>query len=289
VFQNFLRTTKRFKEKYPGYDPYGLEDKFHILIDQKPSTPVREKKKPVSKHRTSEEILPQPFAWIEIPELTGETTPNMPGFAVAKYPLTNAQFALFIEANGYSERQWWQNIDPGWEAKNRVGWKEPQFWQRNKLNKHDHPVVGVSWYEAVAFCQWLSDFSGEPISLLTQQQWQFAAQGNNKRRLYPWGWAFDKNRCNFNTSATTPVTQYESTGKSPLGVVDMSGNVQEWCLTKFDTGGNELTSTDRRVVCGGSFNSTDERELRVDYSKGYDPLSRINSQGFRITRLLPAP
>src|SRR5262249_54009657 len=139
------------------------------------------------------EILPAPFDWIDIP--AGKVTLvenhdedsyigkkgegrifDVPAFSIAKYPVTNSQFAKFIEAKGYEQQQWW--TDEGWKAKERDNWTEPRFWQNEKYNKSDHPVVAISWFEAVAFCLWLSKMSNENIMLPTEQQWQRAAQGD---------------------------------------------------------------------------------------------------------------
>ena len=172
---------------------------------------------PVARRLRVPELLPPPFEWIEIPagkvtltpdEMTRRTVTSnaitifdVPAFAIAKYPLTNAQYAKFIEAGGYQEQQWWTAA--GWEAREQgwawidrewkpTGnpWTEPRYWQDGKWNGAEQPVVGVSWYEAVAFCRWLSQVSGENVTLPTEQQWQRAAQGNDDR-VYPWGNEWD--------------------------------------------------------------------------------------------------
>jgi formylglycine-generating enzyme required for sulfatase activity len=221
-----------------------------------------------------EDILPPPFEWCEIPagkvmlEIGGylEERENfdVPAFAIAKYPVTNAQFGKFIEAGGYREKKWW--TEAGWQVKDREKWEEPRYWQDKQWNGAEYPVVGVSWYEAVAFCQWLTDVAGAArtfgspsraplqITLLTEQQWQRAAQGDDGR-AYPWGDTFDKERCNTSESRigqTTPVAKYPQ-GVSPYGVMDMTGNVLEWCLTVFKTGETDLVSMSERCLRGGSW------------------------------------
>ena len=99
-------------------------------------------------------VLPQPFGWIEIP---GE------GYSIGKYPVTNDQYKLFIDADGYREKKWWTNEgwqvrEEGWEynfkiykmQKTAKPWIAPSFWTYKKWNGAEHPVVGVSWFEAVA-------------------------------------------------------------------------------------------------------------------------------------------
>lgn len=173
--------------------------------------------------RSSANLIPAPFDWIEIP---GKN------YSIAKYPTTNSQFALFIDGGGYKSQQWWSDV--GWWHLKKRKWSEPRFWQNPKWNSKDQPVVGVSWYEAMAFCNWLSESSGENITLPTTDQWQYAAQGDDNR-LYPWGNDWDCTRCNNSVAPcksklTTPVTQYEGKGDSFFCVVDMAGNCWEYCL-----------------------------------------------------------
>jgi len=270
------------------------------------------------KRPTARDMLPAPFDWIRIPagKVTlktekgwaknyipkGQTqTFDVPAFSIAKYPLTNGQFAKFIEAGGYAERRWW--TDAGWEAReqgiewNQIGkewqkkvtgiaWTQPRYWTDGKWNQAQYPVVGVSWYEAIAYCQWLSEYTGEAIMLPTEQQWQRAAQGYDGRD-YPWGKEWDANRCNNSvgrdreTNQTSTVIQYEDKGNSPFGVVDMAGNVWEWCLTAYESGSNALIGTSARVLRGGSWYTEDSDAFRCGDRGRYDPGGRDESWGFR--------
>lgn len=106
-------------------------------------------------------ILPPPFEWCEIPAgkvtlqaggyvPTGGQTFEVDRFWMAKYPVTNAQYARFIEAGGYREKRWWS--DAGWQQIEKGQWTEPRYWTDEKWNELEQPVVGISWYEAIAFC-----------------------------------------------------------------------------------------------------------------------------------------
>lgn len=202
------------------------------------------------------ELLPQPFAWIEIPEgkvvMTGTVLALIPSgqvqayivptFMIAKYPTTNAQYSKFMEAGGYSERKWWNPHAWGMLRRGRPIWSneerdwvtgpqtalEPTEWGNSELNQPDHPVVGLSYYEAAACCRWLGEITGEPITLPSEPQWQRAAQGDTNW-AYPWGDAFDSLRCYQIPGKTCAVTEYEGKSDSPFGIVDMFGNCSEWC------------------------------------------------------------
>ncbi|GIK62454.1 MAG: hypothetical protein BroJett018_02480 [Chloroflexota bacterium] len=215
------------------------------------------------------DILPQPFEWCEIPEgkviLEDASRDNPPGtkggifevptFLMAKYPITNAQYEVFVRAqDGYVEGAWW---DYSTEAR---AWRRGRLQPRaTRFKGDDLPRTDVSWYDAVAFCLWLSNWTGYKIMLPTEQQWQRAAQGDDGRK-YPWGHQTpDKAICNFRDSdvrQTTPVTQYPK-GVSPFGVLDMAGNVWEWCLTKWGTDSIDINGNNYRVVRGSAFNSHD--------------------------------
>jgi formylglycine-generating enzyme required for sulfatase activity len=238
--------------------------------------------------------------WVEIPggQVTLEhrnaraapTRFDVVAFAIARYPVTNVQYTVFVEAGGYSNRAWW--TDNGWAAKEKNGWTEWRYCRDHDWNQPDCPVVGVSWHEAMAFCQWLSEVAGQAITLPTEQQWQRAAQGDDGRE-YPWGnEPPSEHLCNWNRNIdqTTPVAYYPA-GASPYGVMDMSGNVWEWCLTGWDDGETEApASSEARVLRGGSWSSDSPLSLRVanrnrnDPNTSKNPNSRDTLYGFRCVR-----
>jgi formylglycine-generating enzyme required for sulfatase activity len=225
-------------------------------------------------------ILPPPFAWIDIP-----ASACLLAYRMARYPVTNAQFARFIAAGGYDQPRWWTPL--GWQARLENDWKHPRSWQASQWNRDEEPVVDLCWYEAAAFCLWLSDVTGEQITLPTEQQWQYAAQGNDSR-VYPWGDAWDCTRCNNSvlpcvSKITTPVNQYEGLSDSPFGVVDMIGNVWEWCLTDYDRHTNDLQSeTNFRVMRGGAWSERDPELFRCDFRSGAAIDDASRSFGFRV-------
>lgn len=230
-------------EKVSDHATSSVEDQQAASIARQ----VLEKLDKNSKPKASvQDVLPGPFAWVEIPVghvileeggyvPTGGQSFYVPAFAIAKYPITNGQYTRFIEAGGYREKRWWS--EAGWHLREKEQWSEPRYWRAEKWNKFDYPVIGVSWYESIAFCQWLSEMTSETILLPTEQQWQRAAQGDDQR-LYPWGNEWNENCCNNSvkplmSNQTTSVRQYEEIGASPYGVVDMAGNTWEWCATNW--------------------------------------------------------
>ncbi|MEO0596308.1 MAG: SUMF1/EgtB/PvdO family nonheme iron enzyme, partial [Chloroflexota bacterium] len=220
---------------------------------------------------------------------------------ISKYPITNAQFAKFMDAGGYSTERWWteegrQKRLEGWHydgvwKPSGTPWKEPRHWTDNRFIGDDKPVVGVSWYECVAFCMWLKEETGENIMLPTEAQWQYAVQGDDGR-AYPWGNEWDSTKCQHsvgnNAGKTSPVIQYEGKhkGNSPFGVVDMAGNVLEWCLTDYENRTNDVNSiANRRVLRGGSWMNNNTYYFRCDYRIRLNRLFGNNGRGFRVARL----
>lgn len=195
-------------------------------------------------------------------------------FAIAPYPVTNAGYGEFMAAGGYANRAWWD--EAGWKAREKGVWTEPRYWQVEVWNRRDCPVVGVSWYEAMAYCRWLSQMTGLTITLATEQQWQRAAQGDDGRH-YPWGNQEPaETLCNWNRNVdeTTPVSQYPA-GASPFGVMDMCGNVWEWCATGWSGGATAADGREPRLLRGGSWSSDSPLSLRVTNRSHKDPNIRL--------------
>lgn len=202
-------------------------------------------------------LIPAPFAWIEIPKK---------GYHISKYPVTNAQYAKFVNAGGYDEEKWWANS--GWLTREERGWTRARFSKKSEAEWNEIPVR-VSWYEALAYCQWLSAMTSRRITLPTRGQWLYAAQGSDMR-AYPWGNTWDCVKCNnsvFPCSSTgaTPVRKFEGIGDSPFGVIDMTGNLWEWCTNKTFESLDFYDSGKRITLCGGWWDYGNPSFFRLDH------------------------
>jgi formylglycine-generating enzyme required for sulfatase activity len=203
----------------------------------------------------------------------------LPDYYMAKTPVTNAQYAAFVQATGHRQP--------------KLGWmvgKPPS-------GKEDHPVVYVSWHDAVAYCEWLSEVTGKPYRLPSEAEWGKGARGTDGR-IYPWGDQWDAQRCNSREGDlydTTPVGAYPQ-GASPYGLLDMAGNVWEWTRSLWGEvwkepdfsypydhadGREDLQAKSLRVLLGGAF-SDDQRLVRCACRYRINPIYRSNLFGFRV-------
>jgi len=210
-------------------------------------------------------------------------------FYLDKYPVTNAQFKKFIEANPeWRPDRIAANLHNGNYLKH---WNEPDALAR----KSNHPVVNVSWYAAVAYCRWTGK------RLPTEAEWERAARGG-LTALYPWGdQPVEKSRANYSGSgigATTPVGTYPANG---YGLYDMAGNVWEFVADEWQSypatpqknpvaGGNLFTDgtaflevKTRRAIRGGSWGG-DPINLWVEYRDSHPPNGAQDFAGFRCAK-----
>ena len=227
--------------------------------------------------------------WVNIP--AGEFTMGEPKeahrvalaeFYISRVPITNAQYELFVKATGHEPPKHWNG-------------------KRVPRGKEIHPVVYVSWHDALKYCQWLTEATGKNITLPSEAEWEKAARGANDALIFPWGNEFDAKRCNVNESGfggTTPVGIFPN-GASPYGCLDMAGNVWEWTRSLYDFGypylpndpkREDLRAGDeiRRVVRGGSwFSNRDYARCAVRVRNRPD--YRDFDLGFRVVLLCSAP
>ncbi len=285
------------------------------------------------------------------PDAHGDETPqhrvNLPAFLISRYPITNAQYRPFVDGNGYDESRYWTpegwawrtgqrepDLSPlrdmqdeewkrsyaGWLARRTVDRRDRPFWWADPhWGLANRPVVGVCWYEAVAFCHWLTEGmrragvkgqvwrSGRisalqsPLSNLrlpSEAEWEKAARGSQGSR-WPWGDEWLANRANTEESGikeTSAVGAFPA-GASFWGALDLAGNVWEWTASRWgrtsiyrpdygypydpEDGREELDGADFRVVRGGSWNY-DQGYARCAYRCWFAPGFYDFDAGFRV-------
>ena len=241
-----------------------------------------------------------PFSYVPAgPFLMGDepTQINVPyNYWISQYPVTQAQYQLFVDAGGYENEQWW--TDAGW--KHLVEFEkrnEPVRYANSVYQLPNHPVVGVMWYEAIAYAKWLSNYaqsqgwieSGMNIRLPNELEWEKGARGGLEvpsepfevmlamlsypdsiamesnmipMRHYPWGEEITQNHCSYNETeiGTTSTPGCFPAGRSPYGLYDMSGNVLNW--TRSKRGSSYAENNYEKWEGWEDLSGTDERVIR---------------------------
>lgn len=243
-------------------------------------------------------ILGPPFEWCPIAggkvrlEDASEEDGTIGGdftvadFWMAKYPITNSHFQSFLmDLNGFSNPLWWNFSPQAHQWRLDHPRSKPTAFSGERL-----PRTRVSWFDSMAFCAWLSQKCQQSetktevqvIRLPTEQEWQRAAVGDSGWK-YPWGNDMDPTRCNYGNTIgqPTPVDQPWE-GGSPLGVVDMIGNVWEWCLNAWGQEDSDPSGYTYRSMRGGAWNVSNPTHLRAAGRNGHPPRGQLNDAGFRI-------
>jgi len=215
---------------------------------------------------------------------------------VGQYPITYVQYRAFVEApEGYANARWWADLHSEGLALQKAGAGEQSF-------EYDtHPAEGVSWYEAMAYCAWLTaqwragvlqlpDFLPRvyELRLPLEAEWEKAARGTDGRE-YPYPGEFDPAKGNVwetYIGHTSAVGIFPS-GVSPYGALDMAGNVWEWCWNEYQEPGNrQLGSNSARPVRGGSWDFN-LGNSRAAYRNVGNPASRNYGLGLRVVVSVP--
>jgi serine/threonine protein kinase len=221
--------------------------------------------------------IPEGHFWMGSGESDSEASENerprhelyLPGYAIAKYPITNVQYQAFVQATGHPAP---------------LDWLDKQF----PPGKGNHPVVNVNYYDACEYCRWLSQVTYQHYRLPMESEWEKAARGRApETRRYPWGDTWMDRQCNSaeeRIGDTTPVDQYEAQNRSLYGIVDMVGNVWEWTdsLYRPYPGSSHYSMAYGRayVVRGGAWRNN-KGDMRISARGRYKPGIQRPYLGFR--------
>jgi hypothetical protein len=210
---------------------------------------------------------------------------EVPVFLIERHEVSNEEFMQFVSDGGYRNPDFWPDsmrTRSGWVSRetalaalvDRTGLPGPRQWSggRSQEDRADHPVTGVSWYEATAYAKWAGK------SLPTVEQWWRAALGDRGSR-FPWGddLVTIDDRSNFGGAGTMAVGSFPF-GASPFGALDMAGNVREWMVG---------APTDARfTVMGGSW-QTPTYMFDSPNVESFGPWFQSEEVGFRLVMPLP--
>lgn len=173
-------------------------------------------------------------------------------YEIGKYEVTNEEYEKFVSDGGYKNSIYWS--EEGWSFRTTQNWSLPVYWSENKLwlddlysNQKNTPVHGISYYEAEAYCKWLSIKTNKNYRIPSSYQWVRAAKGPDPGTKYPWGNDYNRNYANFiphqaETVHLVEVNLFEQ-GKSFEGCYNMIGNVFEICL--FNAGSQSANTSAR--------------------------------------------
>ncbi len=206
-------------------------------------------------------------------------------FCLAHYPITFAQFQCFIEAPDVADGRWWAGMPA-----------DAQKWREQRFPYVNHPREMVTWYQAMAFCRWLSDKLGQTITLPHEYEWEIAARWPDGR-FYPWGNEFDSDKANTDEGKigqTTAVGLYPSGRNDALKLYDLGGNVWDWCRNRDKNLDSDMDPNvvdmgrASRVLRGGSWR-VDQNDARAAARGGGYPGARNDDFGFRVVVVRRSP
>jgi len=265
-------------------------------------------------------------AWVHVPGGPvylhhTRRTANVPDFWMARYPVTNAQYEQFMQAGGYGERRWWSNAGWKWrQGKPRWEWQKtngPDFWEDPRFSRKGYPVVGVTWYEAEAYCNWLTErlkdagcriqvvdrqggtceaqLANCRVRLPTEEEWLLAAGGEGQGRdedRFPWDlpgqstWQLPEKEREARIQARANVWESQIGGTTPVGMYPTGAS----SCGIWDMAGNvwewtaswyEERTKEARVLRGGSWNYL-QLNARCAFRGRYLPDYSATTSGFGL-------
>ena len=220
-------------------------------------------------------------------------------FAVGRFAITFGEFTTFVEATGHEMPDKIRSYEEGkWKEREGRSFRNPGFAQTAK-----HPVVGVSWDDATAYCQWLSQQTSHDYRLLSEAGWEYVCRAGTITPFW-WGDKISTGQANYDGNYTygggskgefrKGTVSVQNFDANPWGLYQVHGNVWEWCADAWhenhrgapdDGSVRKDGDSSRRVVRGGSW-SDGPRGLRSANRFGFQPVSRYGGLGFRVSRTL---
>jgi iron(II)-dependent oxidoreductase len=210
-----------------------------------------------------------------------------------RYPVTNKQFQRFVSAGGYQEMAIWDRevLPAVLDFTDTSGQPGPRFWKNGRFppGEANLPVVGISWYEAVAYSRWVGKRLPSDAEWVKAGSWPVTLSGSTHlQRKYPWGDTMDRHRANVWGSGpgrVVPVNEF-SDGVSVGGLYQLIGNVWEWTATNLDV---DPTAEDEghdkaallKSIRGGAFDTYFESQANCQFASGENPILRKHNIGFR--------
>lgn len=206
-------------------------------------------------------------------------------FLIDRQPVTNAEYGHFVQYGGYDQHDLWPSevLPYVLQFLDQTGCPGPRYWNNGQppRDRLDHPVVGISWYEANAFANWVGK------RLATSAEWQRAGTWWREGVRYPWGSGFEKDRANTwssDGSSTVSVHDYAS-GMTPNGVGHLIGNVWEWVFGLIDfcevESGQVLLQQPLAEIRGGAFDTYLPSQATCTFRSGARLFDRVHNIGFR--------
>ena len=219
---------------------------------------------------------------------------DVEGYYLDRFSVTNREYQKFVDAGGYEQLPLWDEAI--WPAMlqfvDRTGQSGPRIWENGRypVGKEDHPVVGVSWFEASAYARWAGKRLVSDAEWVKAGVWPVTAEGSRlMQRKFPWGDAMERELTNLWGSGcgdTVPVTHHAE-GASVGGIQQLVGNVWEWTSTNFgawEPASVRLeTDIPLKSLRGGAFDTYFEAQAQCQFQSGDSPLSRKHNIGFRCS------
>jgi len=221
----------------------------------------------------------------------GRTQVHVESLFLDRFPVTNRDFQRFVNAGGYEQMELWEaSIWPAMvEFVDQTHKFGPRYWKDGKFPSglDDHPVVGVSWYEASAYARWIGKRLPSDAEWVKAGAWPVSTGGMPQQRRYPWGDVFDRSLANVwgsHGNATVPVDEFPG-GASVGGIHQLVGNVWEWTSTHWGVwepaSKKAETTVPMRSLRGGAFDTYFDGQAACQFQSGDDPLARRHNVGFR--------